>query len=159
MTADNAKKVTGVSGSVWCFSWLALVFGPYWAAFKRVPVFVAVFYLDMIVTLTTLWISWDVYASYSGAVKTLPAVLALLAAVSGRGFAICLESRAILEDRFGLTLVSAPDRWMAMLLGSDRPWIRVAIMTVVWLVIAVAIVMSGSTLYGDAFYDFNPFNV
>ena len=114
----------------------------------------------MIITLTTLWISWNAYASYSGVVKTLPLILAITVAMFGRGHAISLESKEILEDQFGMTLISPPDRWMATLPGpKNRPWVRVAIFTFAGAVLAVAIVMTGSTLYGDVFYDFNPFNV
>ena len=84
----------------------------------------------MIITLTTSWISWNAYASYSGVVKTLPLILAIIVAMFGRGHAISLESKEILEDQFGMTLISRPDRWMAMLLGpKNRPWVRVAIFT------------------------------
>ena len=160
VTADNAKKVTNLAGGIFSFSWLALPFGPFWAAYKRAPAFVGLSYLDMIITLTTLWISWNAYASYSGVVKTLPLILAIIVAMFGRGHAISLESKEILEDQFGMTLISPPDRWMATLLGpKNRPWVRVAIFTFAGAVLAVAIVMTGSTLYGDVFYDFNPFNV
>ena len=32
VTADNAKKFTNLAGGIFSFSWLALPFGPFWAA-------------------------------------------------------------------------------------------------------------------------------
>ena len=156
---QNARQVTGIISRTISFSWLALIFGPYWAAHKRVPMFVALFYLALMAALATLLISWDAYTAFGGLVKTVPVLLAVILAMVGCGVGISRESRAILADRYGVRLIGAPDRWMARLLGSDCPWGRATVMTLVWLAIAVAMVVAGGSFYGDAFFDFNPYSI
>ena len=159
VTPQNARQVTGIISRTVSFSWLALIFGPYWAAHKRVPLFVALFYLNLMAALATLLISWDAYTAFGGLVKTVPVMLAVILAMLGCGIGMSRESRTILTDRFGMRLITAPDRWMARLLGSDCPWGRATVMTLVWLAISVAMVVTGGSFYGDAFFDFNPYSL
>ena len=91
--------------------------------------------------------------------KTVPVMLAVILAMLGCGIGMSRESRTILADRFGMRLITAPDRWMARLLGSDCPWGRATVMTLVWLAISVAMVVTGGSFYGDAFFDFNPYSL
>ena len=39
------------------------------------------------------------------------------------------------------------------------PWGRATVMTLVWLAISVAMVVTGGSFYGDAFFDFNPYSL
>lgn len=158
VTPDNAKKVMRLISGVISFSWLALIFGPFWAAHKRVPLFVGIHYLFLICFPLTLLFSMDAYVKlWDLLMPNLPILICVMAGMTGRAVGVQQESMDIIESRFGLAMISRPDRWMTKALGSNHRWIRVMIFTIAMVVIQIMEHVIGSSLHGAAFTNFDPF--
>jgi hypothetical protein len=125
ITEDNVMKIQKHIGSIRCFSWFGLIFGPLWAAYHRIPLGVAVVVCLFLLAWPVLLVDHDMYLKLNDALTTAGFGIGIVFAMYGRAWLVSAEVTRYLEIRFPAQRLSKLPGFCFWGTGFNRAWVRV----------------------------------
>ncbi len=148
VTDENVNQLHKHISTIFCFSWLGLIFGPLWAAYHKVPFAVAIVASLFLVAWPVMVIDHGAYLELNRALSSASSATGVVFAMYGRSWLISHQISRYLEIRFPAQSVKTLSSVWLLGTGITAPWLRVLFLIAVIAVLAGIEVGLETYLYG-----------
>jgi len=134
ISEGNVLEIQKHARNIVCFSWLGLVFGPFWAVFHRVPAAFITIAALFLVALPVLLVDHAAYLKFNEALARVGASVGVVFALYGRAWLVTHEVTQYLAIRFPTQQFPAMSGVWLIGNGIRKPWMRVLFLVAATLV-------------------------